>query len=95
MQHSRYDVIEPPLADAQYGSMVSPPHSHRPFGLELPAHDPAVGVARKQATVAVDYANAVNLGRVAPEDVAGLGRWSRGHFSFLMAHGVQGKYCGT
>lgn len=81
---SRYDLIEPPLSSPQNGGIVGSPHSHRPFGLELPAHDPAICIAGNQATVVAHNANGVDLGGVAPKDVTGLGRRQGGH-------GVEGE----
>jgi hypothetical protein len=51
---------------------VGSPHSHRPFGLQVPVHDPPVRISSDQATVAVDDLDAVNLGSMAAENVAGL-----------------------
>ena len=67
------------------------PHSHRPFGLQVPVDDPTVRIASDQATVAVDDLDAVNLGSMAAEDVAGL-RW-RQTCSLLLSGHCSTEYC--
>jgi hypothetical protein len=44
--------------------MMRFPDSYWPFGFKLPTHDPAISIARQQATVLAHKANAVYLGSV-------------------------------
>jgi hypothetical protein len=71
--NARYDFLWAPFGGGEDGSIVRPPHGQRALCVEPPVHQPAVRVARQQARVAAQKLDAVDVGRVAAEDVAGLG----------------------
>lgn len=71
--NARYDLVWTPLCGSQDGCVVGLPHSQRPLGLQLPVHDPAIGVTSQQARVALQDLDAVDVCSVATEDVGGLG----------------------
>lgn len=72
--NARYDFVRTPLGSSQYCCIVGLPHSEGTFCLQLPAYHPPIGVAREQTRVAMYDLDAVDVGSVAAEDVAGLGR---------------------
>lgn len=75
--NARYELLWAPFGGGEDGSVVGPPHSQRPLCVELPADQPAVGIAGQQARVVAQKLDAVDAGSVAAEDVAGLG-WGAG-----------------
>lgn len=74
---------------------MSPPDSQGPVGLQPPQHDPSVSVAGDKAGVAVHNLDAVDLGSVTAEDVAGLRSGKRGRLALDMdGHGRSGRFSG-
>jgi hypothetical protein len=65
---------------------VSSPDGDGPFGLQSPGYDPAVRIAGEQTSVLADYLDAVDLGSMAAENIAWLGRRECGGLA-LRGHG--------
>lgn len=87
---SRQDSAQTPLGGPQDCSIVSPPHSDRPLGVQSPVYDPAVGITRDQQGILAHEAHAVDLSDMATQDVLWLGRREKSGLGLNGCHGERG-----